>query len=1693
MVAALTSFVTSALPALNAAAAAAPAGSTAVDDVASFIKYLSDTTAAGLQSTRETTFIGGYVQLLGALSRVEPKLFSEHVAPLSKLLQRLVRDPAATRATAGASAGQSGTANREGADGASSREPDMPLKTLKLVVELVCAYASSHTDDVDARRGFAIPLIQLIDPKVDHDLLLKVTKLITPWLTAPLSQTTMTVKERAQFVMKMTVFESVPYPPLQAAFLDIVYKMYTDAQLARRELLDKIEPAFMFGLRARDVSLRSSFYDIFHRSVGRTPYHRLHFLVQTQDADALASTTWLRHALQLLLATAELDASIVLPSSGPQLPTLLLKPAPTTSTGDAPASASATSWHAVLKAHTSFLSSCASCGTNGELLATLAELLHDEKAVPIMYGLWVSLLPQVWAQLSSTEQEQMVKPIVTVLSKESPHRQSSSKPNTVQAWLHALSACKPMPKLPASLLKYLARAYGAWHLVWPMLQHQALHFPTEPQWYDALSELSSQLHDRDLYCALWAKRAAHPETRRALALEQYGAWHAAQAAYVECMHRWQSGDVALINTPRAELMQWEHGLIRAAKNLNQWELLTEFAKSMPAAQPTLLMECLWKIGDWERLKDLFAKYSLPEQPRIKMLQTYAAIHEGKLPDAEQRCNEGIQAALLQWTSLPSLDAATHTPLLQIFQQFQELQESAQMLLEISNAQRAQAAPDLSSILTTWRERLPNRWEDLPAWNDLVSWRNHMFSHINNVLTRVSSDNPQVTSAAMQELIWTNTRFAHVARRQSLPEACVNIIAKIQTVASGIPSADLNDAFAKLREQARACLQLPNHATSGLELLQRTDIKHLSAAQKSDIYLTKAELLLAIAEQTDGGQDTHELDDASSALATSIYMHTAQPKAWLLWGRWCDAKAKGSADQDGSPTITLGQGDPEDGAEKRSSGSASWSERALACYMQAALHRREQAASMLPRVLEIMRDAPTAERVQLAKVFGDHCDGVPLWEWLPWLPQLLDALRGVEGPQVQHVLLRVTKAYPQAIFYPLRAFLTDGPQGTTPPETWTPTPSTAVAAANSGTSSGPTTAAAATTDATAGTSGSVVGSAADDMVKQEVGASTTTTDGMLVTSDTTRDVPSAAEVAMPDADASTTTKATASSAAPAIIGLAGKIKAHFAHEHPQLYAQLCAACDAIARHLGPRPMERLLLAICDLLTLALSQPPGTNLIPPSLRAALDAFGDAFSIKTTAIDADAMDVDSAASADNLSTHIRNDLAREFFTNDAPASLSELLTSLTGWRSRIEAALAADQPWDDAMLETDCWQLVHLQQPLMEVPAQYSDERTPALDQHALIERFDADVAVHRDGATGETTRLVSLRADDGSRHTFAVCGAGIFRAHAPLALERVGQLARLLNSKLLRAREARRRALMIHVPASVRLGGGFSLVSSSSATPRLSLAAALVVQRNDAGLPPHAPILAHQRALVRGATTEEASARRVRLRDAFLEACNAVPEDALSRVIHARAPSASVLWEVQRRLSSQLGLHALLTYALKMRTTTPDTLILRRDSGSAEFIDFGPLAPGSSTPVIAADDAAETAIPFRLTRTLQQFITPLGIDGPYSGAMCAAAECLSNRSKCALPLWLDALARPEGGSTAAREDTAAAGLAAGLVPWGASGDAAAERMRELSPVLVARGASTKGPAVDVHAKVRMLVEAATSQDNLAAMPSAFQAWL
>ena len=82
-----------------------------------------------------------------------------------------------------------------------------------------------------------------------------------------------------------------------------------------------------------------------------------------------------------------------------------------------------------------------------------------------------------------------------------------------------------------------------------MLEAHTLHLPAEAQAFDTLLELHETLNDRDAVCAVWARRAVHAESRTAVALEQYGAWSAAQAAYTSMMGRWQLAMPLVVGRP----------------------------------------------------------------------------------------------------------------------------------------------------------------------------------------------------------------------------------------------------------------------------------------------------------------------------------------------------------------------------------------------------------------------------------------------------------------------------------------------------------------------------------------------------------------------------------------------------------------------------------------------------------------------------------------------------------------------------------------------------------------------------------------------------------------------------------------------------------------------------------------------------------------------------------------------------------------------------------------------------------------------------------------------------------------------------------------------------------------------------------------------------------------------------------------
>jgi hypothetical protein len=228
----------------------------------------------------------------------------------------------------------------------------------------------------------------------------------------------------------------------------------------------------------------------------------------------------------------------------------------------------------------------------------------------------------------------------------------------------------------------------------------------------------------------------------------------------------------------------------------------------------------------------------------------------------------------------------------------------------------------------------------------------------------------------------------------------------------------------------------------------------------------------------------------------------------------------------------------------------------------------------------------------------------------------------------------------------------------------------------------------------------------------------------------------------------------------------------------------------------------------------------------------------------------------------------------------------------------------------------------------------------------------------------------------------------------------------------------------------------------------------------------------------------------LNAAFEEAEQAVPGDLLLRALHSEnAPSASSMFALRRRLTTNVGLNSLLNYAFSLRCDIPHSIVLRRDLGTAELLDFAPAIGFHASP--------SDGVPFRLTRTMQNYISPLNIHGAFVGAMCAAAECFANQSKCPVEFWLNALSHGDAVLQPTAEGTAFGPPTEAIVPWSADGQTAARRVVELSPAEIARAATAvggdAGGSVDAATTVRDLVGAATRLQNLVAMPSSYEAWL
>ncbi|EMC93830.1 hypothetical protein BAUCODRAFT_75390 [Baudoinia panamericana UAMH 10762] len=851
----------------------------------------------------------------------------------------------------------------------------------------------------ESRRPYLSVLASLVERSNNVPLCRKILRQVEDWVFHS-SEPVPTLKEKTAVLQKMLVFEQKQDLTLYNDFMNLVIRIYEDPKIFRSELAVRMEHAFLIGLRSQDIEMRARFTTIYDRALSRSTSNRFFKLISDQQWDVLGDSFWLSQIIQLMFGSLDHNSALHLHSEDFKCLPASKVYGTYSSDGRAADVMLDEGLEGLIAAEKRFMQEVGGVRAR-DVLVPLSDLQHPD--TQLAHDIWVAYFPMCWSTLSKDDREDIEQGLVALLTKDFHQRQVDRRPNCVSTMLEGIARAKPVCKFPPHVMKYLARTYDGWYVATTYTEDLALKpivdtATVRESNLDALVELYANLEEGDLFYGTWRRRAQFVETNAALSYEQNGLWDKAQNMYEQAQIKARTGSLPF---SQAEYMLWEDQWVLCAQKLQSWEILAEFAKHENIND--LYLEAMWRNYDYwkeqdnrDQLDSIIKAVSDAPTPRrlffqafVSLLKVYNKQESGQ--EFIRICDENIQLSIRNWHKLPRRITNAHIGLLQNFQQLVELHDAhiiCQSLAQTNATNLDVKSQELKVLLSTWRDRLPNIWDDINAWQELVTWRQHIFQVINTTylaLIQPSANNATNNSYAYRgyhETAWIINRFAHVARKHQMPDVCVTQLSKIYT----LPNIEIQEAFLKLREQAKCHYQNRSELTSGLDVINNTNLNYFGQQQKAEFYTLKGMFLSKL----------NQKDEAHDAFGTALFFDIKLPKAWAEWGRYSDFLFK----QDPNNLELAGN--------------------AISCYQEAAgQYKSAKSRKLLSRILWLLSldDAQGTLAAVYAKFQGEH----PWWYWVTFIPQLLNNLSRTEGEaNIAHqILTNLAKTYPQALHFQLR--------------------------------------------------------------------------------------------------------------------------------------------------------------------------------------------------------------------------------------------------------------------------------------------------------------------------------------------------------------------------------------------------------------------------------------------------------------------------------------------------------------------------------------------------------------------------------------------------------------------------------------------------------------------------------------------------
>ncbi|KAL9615129.1 MAG: hypothetical protein Q9167_000447 [Letrouitia subvulpina] len=1491
------------------------------------------------------------INIFWTLAHIRPRDIDQNIPHLLRALQlKLAKDQTAPQATiSGQAALHQGMKPGDiPPGGLEPREMEVSTQLTLKTIEIISMRMASLQE---SRRPFLSVLAILVERSQNTKLCEKILSMVEYWVFES-NETWPTLKEKTAVLHKMLLFEARKDKTLLQKFLDLVIRIYEHAQITRTELTVRLEHAFLVGTRTQDVEMRNRFMGIFNRNLVRSVGNRMLYVLTEQNWDTLAESFWLCQAIELIFGAAETNSLAQLhPDDFKMMPPMQVYGA---SRNDARKDDLMLEerYEDFIASYRRFQASIGEVRVR-DIIEPLCQLQHTEPDPNVAYQVWVALFPLCWSLMTRDDRNELEKGLVTLLTKDYHQRQVDNRPNVVQALLDGNVRTKPRCRIPPHVTKFLSRTYDAWYTAAVSLEEAAITPQIDTPSVresnlDALVEVYAGLQEDDFFYGTWRRRCKFVETNAALSYEQNGMWDKAQSLYEAAQIKARTGAIPF---SQGEYMLWEDHWVLCAQKLQQWDILSEFAKHENFND--LILESSWRSLDmWhgqenlDQLSSIIKAVSDAPTPRRTFFQAFMSLlkfHDKAETnqDFSRVCDESIQLSIRKWHQLPRRITNAHIPILQNFQQLVELHDANVICASLGQTNQANLdgkSQELKLLLGTWRDRLPNVWDDINAWQDLVNWRQHIFQLINRTYlgllpsTQGSAPGNSYAYRGYHETAWIINRFAHVARKHQLPDVCISQLSRIYT----LPNIEIQEAFLKLREQAKCHYQNRSELSSGLDVINNTNLNYFGQQQKAEFFTLKGMFLAKLEHK----------NEANDAFGTALYYDIRLPKAWAEWGFYNDQMFK---------------------HEPQNMEHAS---AAVSCYLEAAgLYKSAKSRKYLSRILWLL-SVDNAEN-RISQAFEEFKGETPVWYWITFIPQLLTSLSHREAKLSRTVLVKIAKLYPQSLYFLLRTNREDmlaikkqqdqkqerlNRQKQQSPNVKQNSPNNRQATPNSqlNISSRPGTA----------NGESVPNGQPNGQAKGQ---------------------PNGTEnVVKPEANG----ESQLAEAPKKPWEYSEEIMSILKTTFPLLALSMETMVDQIQKHFKSPPDEdayRLIVALLNDGLSYINRTPSAYAqdykLPQATEANIRKFAETI----------------------LPPHIRSSFEEDFVAKKP--TMFEYIHKLRKWRDKFEEKL--DRRVQHQNLETFSPHLSEFRFQKfdeVEVPGQYLQHRDKNTD-FIRIERFLPNVDLVR--TVGVSHRRIHIRGHDGSIHPFAIQHPAARHSRRE---ERVLQLFRIFNGTLDKRKESRRRNLNFNLPLVVPLAPAIRLVQDDSSYISLQGVYEDHCRRN--GAVKDEPILFTMDKLRNFSELRDVSPpilvhsfchsdgfwkkKDLDLPNLRMEIFTAIQNRWVSSTItlnyfQQTYPSFSDFWLFRRQFSYQLAALTFMTYIMQMNCRYPHKLSISRSTGKVWGSELIP-AIKTQRPEFHNPEP----VPFRLTPNLQTLMGPLATEGVFAASLMAIARCLTEPS-------------------------------------------------------------------------------------------------